>query len=180
MASLTTLDVIVLLLVGGGAIFGAIRGFATEVIGFGAWIAAILALKLFYTPAVAIVSQWISTPSGAAILAFALVFGGVYLIGKLTAASLGARIRQSVLGPFDRALGLGFGALKGLVVVTIGYLLFNLGYGTFFGGDSGQPDWIAKSRSHTLLEASSRAIVDFVEARRKPSTGEASAPTSGT
>jgi membrane protein required for colicin V production len=36
-----------------------------------------------------------------------------------------------------------------------------------FGGDSKRPRWIAQSRSHVLLDASSRAIVDFVEARRR-------------
>lgn len=180
MSTLTALDIIVLLLVCGGALFGAIRGFATEVIGLGAWIAAILALKLFYSPATAIIAHWITTPSGVSILAFALVFGGVFVVGKLIAASLGARIRQSVLGPLDRGLGFGFGALKGLIIATLGYLLFNLAYGTLFGGDSEPPEWLAKSRSHTLLEASSRAIVDFVEARREPSTDDASAPTSGT
>ncbi len=168
MPSLTTLDIIVLLLVGGFGIFGAIRGFATEVIGLFSWAAAIVALKLFYTPVEARMAVWTGTDSGAAILAFALVFGGVFLIGKLIAGSLGARIRQSVLGPLDRALGFGFGALKGLIIATLGFLLFNLAYGTVYGGSSKAPEWLAKSRSHTLLVASSRAIVDFVETRRHP------------
>jgi Uncharacterized membrane protein, required for colicin V production len=161
------MDMIVLLLVGGGAVLGVIRGFVTEVIALFAWVAAIAALKFFYTPAAAMLSHWISGSAGA-ILAFALVFGIVFIAGKLIASSLGGRVRNSILGPVDRGLGLGFGALKGLLVATLAFLLFNIAYDTVFGGGTDRPHWMRESRSFTLLEASSRAIVDFVEARRHP------------
>lgn len=166
MASLTALDMIVIVLVCGGAIFGLMRGFTSEVISLGTWIVAILALKFFYTPVAAFLAPTIGTGSAGAILTFALVFGLVLLIGKLVAGSLGARIRTSYLSGLDRLLGMGFGALKGLVIATIGFLLVNLAHDTVFGGDSERPVWITQSRSHVLLDASSRAVVDFVEARR--------------
>lgn len=166
MASLTALDMIVLVLVGGGAVIGLMRGFTSEIVSLATWVVAIFALKFFYTPVAAFVAQWAGTGSAGAILAFALVFGVVFLAGKLVAASLGSQIRSSALSGFDRLLGLGFGALKGLVVATLGFLLVNLGHDTLFGGDSERPQWITQSRSHVLLDAGSRAIVDFVEARR--------------
>lgn len=181
---MTSLDIIVLLLVAGFGALGAIRGFATEVIGFGAWIAALLALKLFFEPTRHLLTGWTGEGAVNAILTFGLLFGGVFLLGKLVATSLGTRIRQSVLGSLDRSLGFGFGAVKGLIIATLGYLMFNLVYGTLFGGDAGQPQWLATARSHTLLEASSRAIVDFVEMRRhgtadaETSTDDSAAPTS--
>jgi membrane protein required for colicin V production len=51
MGSLTALDVITLLLVGGGLVAGVLRGFAFEVLSLFAWVAAIIALRLFHTPA---------------------------------------------------------------------------------------------------------------------------------
>jgi len=166
MASLTALDMIVLILVVGGAILGVMRGFVSEVISLGTWIVAIFALKFFYTPVAAFIAPWVGTGTAGAILTFALVFGVVLLAGKLAAASLSSSVRYSGLGGFDRLLGFGFGAFKGLVVATIGFLLINLGHDTLFGGDSERPAWITQSRSHVLLDASSRAIVDFVEARQ--------------
>jgi membrane protein required for colicin V production len=166
MASLTALDMMVLVLVVGGAILGLMRGFTSEVISLGTWIVAILALKFFYTPVAAFLAPKVGTGSAGAILTFALVFGIVLIAGKLVAASIGSRIRGSALSGLDRMLGLGFGALKGLVVATIGFLLINLAHDTLFGGNSERPIWITQSRSHVLLDASSRAIVDFVEARR--------------
>jgi hypothetical protein len=113
MANLTALDMLVLLLVGGGAVFGVIRGFVTEVISLFSWVAAIFALKILHTPVSKLLAGWVGTAGGAAVLAFALIFLVVFIAGKFVAASLGKRTRQSVLGPVDRVLGLGFGALKG-------------------------------------------------------------------
>lgn len=175
MASLTALDMIVLVLVVGGAIFGMMRGFTSEVISLGTWIAGIFALKIFYAPVAAFVARWVGIGSAGAILAFALVFGAVFFAGKLIAASLGSRVRYSALSGLDRLLGLGFGALKGLVVATLGFLLINLAHDTVFGGDSERPVWITQSRSRVLLDASSRAIVDFVETRRHRHKQEAGA-----
>ena len=172
MASLTALDMIVLILVVGGAILGVMRGFISEVISLGTWFVAIFALKFFFAPVEAFVGRWVGTGTAGAILAFALVFGVVLLAGKLAAASIGSSVRYSALSGLDRLLGFGFGALKGLVVATIGFLIINLAHDTVFGGDSERPEWITQSRSHVLLDATSRAIVDFVEARRHRAPGD--------
>lgn len=167
MSTLTALDMIVLVLVVGGAIFGVMRGFVSEVISLGTWIVAVFALKFLFAPVSSFVAPWVGTGTAGSILAFALVFGGVLIAGKLAAASLSSSVRYAGLSSFDRLLGLGFGALKGLLITTIGYLLVNLGHDTLFGGDAERPAWITESRSHVLLDAGSRAIIDFVEARRK-------------
>lgn len=167
MASLTALDMIVLVLIVGGAIFGVMRGFVGEVISLGTWVVAIFALKFFFTPVAAFVAPWVGTGTAGSILAFALVFGIVLLLGKLAAASLSSSVRYSGLSSLDRLLGFGFGALKGLVIATIGFLIVNLAHDTLFGGESTRPEWITASRSRVLLDASSRAIVDFVETRQR-------------
>ena len=47
---MTALDIFVLLLIGGGALVGFMRGFVHEMLSLAAWIAGIVALKLFHTP----------------------------------------------------------------------------------------------------------------------------------
>jgi membrane protein required for colicin V production len=163
---MTALDIIVLLLVGGGLVRGAMRGFVGEVLSLAAWIVAIVALKLLHTPATGALEGVVGTRSGAAVLAFALVFGLVFLGGKLVARQVGGGVRRSVIGPIDRVLGAGFGALKGLIGATLLYLGANLVYDTIWGAQAPRPDWMAQSRSYPLLYASGRAIVDFVEWRR--------------
>lgn len=163
---MTALDIIVLLLVGGGLFLGLMRGFVHEVLALGAWVAAIVALKFLHEPVTDTLMTPVGTRSGAAVLAFALLFGIVFVAGKLIARRIGGAARSSVVGPIDRVLGGGFGALKGLIGATLLYLLANLLYDTVYGRAAERPQWMADSRTYPLLHASGRAIVDFVEARR--------------
>ena len=176
MVDLTALDIIVLLLVGGGLFLGFMRGFVHEVLALGAWIAAIVALKFLHEPATDLLMGPVGTRSGAAVLAFALLFGIVFVAGKLIARRIGGATRGSVVGPIDRVLGAGFGALKGLIGATLLYLLASLLYDTVYGRAAERPLWMADSHTYPLLNASGRAIVDFVEARRNaPPADEAEA-----
>lgn len=163
---MTALDILVILLVGGGLVLGWFKGFVGEVLSLAAWIVAIVFLKLFHAPATAALEGPVGTRSGAAMLAFALVFGLVFLIGKLVARRVGGGVKRSVIGPVDRVLGAGFGALKGLIGATLLYLGANLVYDTIYGREAQRPGWMASSRTYPLLYASGRAIVDFVEWRR--------------
>ena len=173
MGALTALDIIVLLLVGGGLVLGFMRGFVMEVLSLLAWVAAIVALKFLHDPVSAALEEPIGTDAGAEVAAFALVFGIVFIGGKLVARSMGTASKKSVIGPIDRVLGAGFGALKGLVGATLLYLGANLVYDTIYGQAAERPEWIAKSRTYPLLHASGRAIVDFIEARRAQPPREA-------
>lgn len=163
---MTALDMIVLLLIGGGAVFGLLRGFVCEALSMIAWVLGIFAVRLFHAPVAALLTPFVGTEGGAAILAFALVFGGTFLAGKFLARALGRRTRTSILGPVDRVLGGGFGALKGLIGATLLFLGFTLVYDTLYGGDAMRPEWMADSRTYPLLGASGRAISEFVDERR--------------
>lgn len=166
MAAFTALDVIVLLLVGGAAILGFLRGFTTEVLSLLAWVAAVFAVKFFHEPTKHIAENWVGSGGGATVLAFALVFGITFIAGRLIARAVGRQTRGSLLGPFDRMLGMGFGALKGLIIATVLYLAAALIYDTFYGMSAERPEWMQDSRTYPLLHASGRALIDFVEEQR--------------
>jgi membrane protein required for colicin V production len=165
---MTALDVFVfLLLIGGGAV-GFVRGFVHEVISLLAWIVAIAMLKLFHTQLWGgLEISFHFSPAAAAVLAFAILFVPSFLIVKLLARQIGGKTRRSpMLGPFDRVLGGGFGAVKGLLGATLFFLLANLATDMVYGPEAKRPEWMVKSRTYPLLNASGRAIVDWVEARR--------------
>jgi membrane protein required for colicin V production len=100
------------------------------------------------------------------VLAFALLFVPTFIRVKLVAGSLGGRTRRSLLGPIDRVLGAGFGMLKGLIGATLFFLLANLATDLIYGPEAERPAWMTESRTYSLLNASGRSIVDWVEARR--------------
>ena len=164
---MTALDIIVLLAVAGAALMGLMRGFVTEVLSLFAWVAIVAALKLFHISVAQALTGVVGTVSGAAVLAFALIAGVTYLGGKLVARAIGRRTRESVLGPVDRALGFGFGALKGLILASLAFLLVALVVDTVGGGPSRRPVWMTSSRTYPLLNATSAGIADFVDRRRR-------------
>lgn len=164
---LTALDILVLLAVGGAAVLGLTRGFVTEVLSLFAWVAIIFALKLFHTALAHALAPYVGTITGAAVLAFAILTGATYFGGRMVARGVGARTRSSILGPVDRALGFGFGALKGLILASLAFLLIVLMTDTVRGGPAHRPDWLTLSRTYPLLNATSASIADFVDRRRK-------------
>ena len=165
---MTALDVFVFLLLIGGALVGFVRGFVHEVFSLLAWIFAIAMLKLFHEQLwTGLINSTGTGSPAAAVIAFALLFVPSFLLVKLLARSLGGRTRRSrLLGPFDRILGGGFGMLKGLLGVTLFFLLANLATDMVYGPQAERPEWMTRSRTYPLLNASGRAIVDWVEARR--------------
>jgi membrane protein required for colicin V production len=165
---MTALDIFVFLLLIGGAAVGFVRGFVHEVISLLAWIVAIAMLKLFHAQLWSgLENSFHTTPAAGAVLAFALLFVPTFLLVKLLARSIGGRTRRSpVLGPIDRVLGGGFGLLKGLLGATLFFLLANLATDMVYGPQADRPQWMTRSRSYPLLNASGRAIVDWVEARK--------------
>lgn len=176
MASLTGVDILVLLLVGGGAVLGTLRGFVSEVLSLFAWVAVVMALKAFQQPLTHLLQPHVGTLSGAAVLAFVLIGGLVFFGGRLCARSLGRRTRQSVLGPIDRILGGGFGAVKGLIGATLIFLGFSLVYDYIYGASADRPAVLANARTFPLLNASGRAVVTFIHAHRATAGSQARVP----
>ncbi len=170
---MTALDIIVLFMLGGGAVFGFMRGFVQEALSLIAWIMVIAAVRILHGPTTSIMSEWVGTEGGAAVLAFLAIVIVTFALGRWIARSIGAKSRKSVLGPIDRVLGFGFGALKGLILATLVFLLLVMGYETLFGSKEKRPEWMTTSRTYPLLNASGDAMSAFVRERRDVTEAQA-------
>ena len=96
------LDMIVLLVVGGFGIRGLMKGFVQEILSLCAVVAGIIAVRLLHAPIATFVTPWIGSEYVAALLAFALIFGVIYLSVRLLASTISSQIRNAGLGFFDR------------------------------------------------------------------------------
>lgn len=163
---MTALDIIVLFLLGSGAVFGFMRGFVQEALSLIAWLMIIAAVRIFHGPATAALSEAVGTESGAAVLAFLAIVIVIFALGKWISSSIGKKSRKSVLGPLDRVLGFGFGMVKGLIFATLMFLLLVMGYETLFETKEPRPEWMTKSRTYPLLNASGDAMSEFVREHR--------------
>ncbi len=162
---MTGFDIIVLLVVAVAAVGGFTRGFVQEILSLAAWILAMFAIQQLHSPLQAFIEPRIGTPTTSAILAFALLLLIPYAAMKLIASLVGNKARESLLGPLDRVLGFGFGALKGALIVVIGFSLLVLGYDQVWGYQ-GRPAWIVTARTYPSINAGTEAMVGYVQERR--------------
>ncbi len=169
---MTGFDIIVFLIVGVAAVGGFMRGFVQEVLSLASWALAIVAIRFLHTDVTAFLFGFIDSPSGAAVLAFALLLQIPYAGMKLIANRMGRATRNSMLGPFDRVLGFGFGAVKGVIIVVMAFSLLVLGYDTVWG-PTGRPTWITTARTYPFVNASADAMVQLIDERQRRLRGEA-------
>lgn len=162
---MTGFDIIVLLIVGVAAAGGFMRGFVPEVLSLATWILALFAIKNLHTPLYTTIQPYVPTETGAAIIAFVSLLLIPYAGMKLIAGRVGDGSRTSLLGPIDRVLGFGFGAIKGAIIAVLAFSVLVLGYDEVWGYQ-GRPTWIATARTYPVISASSEALVDLIGERR--------------
>ncbi len=157
---MTAFDIFVMVIVGLSGLFALSRGFTTELLSLGAWAGAVIALRLLFAP----VSGWMRTqihsPSGADLATLALVFLGSFYLCKFIAGTLGSKVKQSGLGPVDRVLGMGFGIIRGLLVVSIVYA----GIGLMIDRTD-MPDWVRTAKVKPLIDYGADTVTAFTRHR---------------
>ncbi|MFA7441178.1 MAG: CvpA family protein [Sphingomonadaceae bacterium] len=166
-ADLTGFDYIVLTLIGLLALMGFVRGLTHEALSLAAWVLGGVVTRFFHED----VTLWLAPRTGgeasAAIIAFLLLFFGTVIIGRIIAGMAGGATRRSALGAMDRVLGFGFGAVKGVILAAILFLLVQFGTG-LFDPERRSPDWLLEARSAPLLQMTADVMVDWVEELQQP------------
>ena len=162
---MTVFDIIVLIVVGVAAIGGFLRGLVQEVLSLAAWILAAFAIYYLHKPLTEAIKTQLETEPATSILAFALLLLIPYAAMKVIANNVGEASRNSILGPIDRVLGFGFGALKGALIFVFAFSLLVLGYDTVWGVE-GRPVWMTTARTYPIADAASRDLVLIISERR--------------
>ena len=159
---MAVLDIVVFLLIGGFGIRGLMTGFVKEVLSLAAVVAGIVAIRIFHGSVTNFMGPYIGSEYAAALLAFVFIFGVIYISAKLSASTLASQVRNVGLGSVDRVLGFGFGAVKGLLIATVGFVLFTMVYDALYGELSPRPDWVRHTKSYPLLNAAGEAMSSWV------------------
>ena len=162
---MTVFDIIVLVIVGVAAVGGFLRGFVQEVLSIAAWILAVFAIHYIHTPLTEALGEYYNAEPATSLFAFVLLLLIPYAGMKLIAGRFGNAARTSLLGPVDRVLGFGFGALKGAVIVVVAFAVLFLGYDSNWDY-KGRPDWMTQARTYKFVDASVNEMVQMVSERR--------------
>jgi len=171
---MTGFDIIVLIVVGIAAIGGFLRGLVQEVLSLASWILAAFSVYYLHTPLTEGLRQWYDAEPATPILAFALLLLIPYAAMKVIASNVGEASRGSILGPIDRVLGFGFGAVKGALIMVFAFSVLVLGFDTVWGY-KGRPTWITTARTYDAADAFSKALVQMIDERRAALRAEAEA-----
>lgn len=120
---MTWVDLVVLAVLAVSALLAFMRGLVREVLGIGAWVAAVVfAIEgLPYVRPTAL--RWLEDPVWVDPVAFVVLFLAALIVLSLIARAIGHTVRGSALGGLDRTLGLVFGLARGAVLVMLAYIL---------------------------------------------------------
>lgn len=163
---MTGFDIIVLIIVAVAAVGGFLRGLVQEVLSLAAWILAAFSIFYLHKPLTEALRDYMPVEPTPSLLAFTLLLLIPYAAMKLIAGNVGEASRNSVLGPIDRVLGFGFGAVKGSLIAVFAFSVLALGYDTIWGYQ-GRPVWITTARTYPVIDAGSRSLVTIVAERRE-------------
>lgn len=154
---MTAFDIFVLITLGLSALYGLSRGLTVEVLSVGAWLVALIALKILFTP----VSHWlrheIGSDAGGDIAALLMILFVTVALVRLAARFVGGQIKDSALAPIDRLGGAGFGLMRGLIIVSLAYMFLGL-----FLDKENLPDWIRQSKTEGIVAISANSLSDFI------------------
>lgn len=128
----TIIDAIVAVVIIVSAILAFSRGLVREVLAIGGWIAAAVVAYIFAPEAeplmkeIPVLSDVIAGSCEISMItAFAAVFAVALIVASIFTPLFSSIVQRSALGGVDQALGFFFGALRGVLIVAIAFLVYS-------------------------------------------------------
>jgi membrane protein required for colicin V production len=160
------LDILVVIIVGVAAIGGFMRGLVQEVLSLAAWMMAAFSVHFLHPPITATLRSVYNVDPGTPLLTFAVLLLIPYAAMKVIAGTVSGVSEGAVLGPIDRVLGFGFGAIKGALIAVFAFSVLVLGFDQSWGY-KGRPNWITTARTYAAADAFSRQLLPVIAFRRE-------------
>lgn len=129
----TITDAVVLLIILISAFLAYARGFTREVLAIGGWVVAAMA-AFYFAPFLEPLVREIPVIGGflrssctlSALASFIAVFALALMLLAIFTPLVSGLVRDGVLGPIDRGFGFVFGAARGIVLVAVLFMLYDL------------------------------------------------------
>ena len=162
------LDIAVLVIVALSALFALARGFVREALSIIAWVGAAAVTLYEYENALLFTERFIRTKLLAQFVAGSALFLGSLVVLTIITGLIARRVRMSALSPLDRTLGLIFGLGRGVVLLSLAYLVLDAAV-----PPSDRPSWITQARSAPFLEEGAQMLRELLPPSLKAKTAAA-------
>lgn len=150
-------DFLVVAVVVISAAYAAWRGFLWETLSIFEWVAAAFACLYLGPYFIPLAASLVATVWLANLLAYAGVFLAVFIPLAFLSHRFSESVRNSPIGPLDRAMGVAFGIVRGMVVVGMAYLAF-----TYFVSIPQQPRWLTQARLLPAVQSTAEVLLSVV------------------
>jgi membrane protein required for colicin V production len=112
-------DIIVIVILGYCLIRGVFRGLIKELSSIIGVLGGFYAAFTYYMLVAKLLSKWITNTGYLNILSFLIIFCGVFIIISILGVIINYLLKIAFLGWLDRVLGSVFGAMKGILIVSV-------------------------------------------------------------
>ncbi|MCO6506568.1 MAG: CvpA family protein [Snodgrassella sp.] len=120
---MTVFDVLSLGLILLTTLVAMMRGLVGEIASLLCWVVAFIGAKVLAVPVANLAFTSMQPQALATSLSFVLVFGALWIVQRLLRALITSALQTIGLGGVNRILGACFGAVKGVIIVTLVVLI---------------------------------------------------------
>jgi len=158
--SVNFIDCLIVLIIIVSAGYAAWRGFIWETLTIFAWAAAAFSCLYFGPYLIPMAKSLVNTGWLASLIAYAAVFLAVFIPFAFMSHRFSQSVKNSPIGPLDRAAGVAFGVVRGLVIVGLAYMAF-----TYFVPIRQQPHWVSEARLMPMVQDTADILLSVVPTR---------------
>jgi membrane protein required for colicin V production len=113
------LDIVLVIILSFCVIMGVFRGLIKELSSIIGVLGGFYAAFTYYMLVAKLLSKWITNTGYLNILSFLIIFCGVFIIISILGVIINYLLKIAFLGWLDRVLGSVFGAMKGILIVSV-------------------------------------------------------------
>jgi membrane protein required for colicin V production len=150
-----SLDLAIIAVIALSAIFAFARGFVREALSIIAWVGAAAITLYEFNNVYAIIVRLVTTPLLADLIAGAGLFVVSLIVLTILTGYIARFVHSSALSPIDRTLGLIFGLARGVLLVSLAYLVVDISL-----PQNDRPPWIKEAKSERFLAKAADMLRD--------------------
>lgn len=139
-------DLAIIAVIALSAIFAFARGLVREALSIAAWVGAAAITLYGFNSVYAITVRFVTTPLLADLIAGAGLFVISLVVLTILTGYLARFVQSSALSPIDRTLGLIFGLARGVLLVSLAYIVLDISL-----PQNDRPLWIKEAKSERFL-----------------------------